>query len=59
MFRPLGHLTYARVWHDNSGQGVEASWYCNYMIVRDIQTSDKYYFIINRWFAVEEEDGQV
>ena len=36
-----------------------ASWYLNYIVIRDIQTDKKYYFIVNRWFAVEEDDGQV
>ncbi len=27
--------------------------------MRDIQTSEKYYFVVNRWFAVEKDDGQV
>jgi len=29
------------------------------VLVRDVQTDKKYYFISNRWFAVEEDDGQV
>jgi hypothetical protein len=28
-------------------------------MVRDVQTQNKYFFIINQWLAVEEEDGQV
>ena len=35
------------------------SWYLNYMIVRDVQTDEKWVFIADRWFAVEEDDGQV
>ncbi|KAL4239265.1 hypothetical protein ACF0H5_000082 [Mactra antiquata] len=55
----LGALMYLRIWHDNSGKGRMASWYLNHVIVRDVQTEKKYYFIANRWFAVEEDDGQV
>lgn len=59
MCRPLGYLNYARVWHDNSGKGNFGSWYLNYMIVRDVQTDQKWVFIADKWFAVEEDDGQV
>ncbi|KAK7111823.1 hypothetical protein V1264_011390 [Littorina saxatilis] len=57
--RPLGYLNYARIWHDNSGKGNMGSWYLNYMIVRDVQTDEKWVFIADKWFAVEEDDGQV
>lgn len=48
-----------RIWHDNSGVGVAASWYLNYVVVRDVQTGDNFEFIANCWFAVEEGDGCV
>jgi polycystin 1L2 len=48
-----------RIWHDNSGKGKFGSWYLNYVLIRDIQTREKYYFIVNQWLAVEEDDGQV
>ncbi|CAH8648355.1 unnamed protein product [Heterobilharzia americana] len=57
--RPLGPLIYIRLWHDNSGVGDKASWYCNYVGVVDLQTSEKSHFIVESWFAVEEGDGQV
>ncbi|XP_059156486.1 polycystin-1-like protein 2 [Physella acuta] len=57
--RPLGYLNFMRIWHDNSGRGKFASWYLNYIIVRDVQTDVKQVFIANRWFAVEEDDGQI
>ncbi|XP_068213289.1 polycystin-1-like [Palaemon carinicauda] len=57
--RPLGHLEYIRVWHDNSGKGPNASWYLNYMVFRDVQTGLKYEFIANQWFALEKEDGMI
>lgn len=56
---PLGQLSYMRLWHDNSGKGKYASWFLKYVIVVDLQTKEKNYFIANRWFAVEEDDGQV
>ncbi|CAG0880749.1 unnamed protein product [Darwinula stevensoni] len=57
--RPLGPLNYMRIWHDNSGTGSRQSWFLNVVIVKDIQTGEKYEFVANRWFAVEEDDGQV
>ena len=57
--RPLGDLQYIRVWHDNSGRGNYASWYCTGFVVRDIQTNEKWEFVCNRWLANEKGDGQV
>ncbi len=59
MYRPLGTLNYARIWHDNSGKGKFQSWYLNYMVVRDLQKGTKFFFVVNQWFAVEEDDGLV
>jgi len=59
LYRPLGYLACIRIWHDNSGKGRHAGWYLNYIIVRDIQTHEKYHFILNRWLAVDEDDGMV
>jgi len=48
-----------RLWHDNSGKGKFGGWYVNYVVVRDVQTKQRYQFVINQWLAVEEDDGQV
>ena len=56
-FRPLGDLVYIRIWHDNSGQGPMASWFLKSVIVHDLQTREKFYFICQKWFAVEKDDG--
>ncbi|CAF0947824.1 unnamed protein product [Adineta steineri] len=57
--KSLGLLNYIRIWHDNSGEGSSASWYLKYIIVRDLQTMDKSYFICQQWFAVEKDDGRI
>jgi hypothetical protein len=57
--RPMGNLNYLRIWHDNSGEGQNASWYLNFIVFRDLQTGEKYQFIANQWFAVEKGDGMV
>jgi hypothetical protein len=58
-FRSLGPLNYIRIWHDNSGSGASASWFLKYIIIRDLQTMGKFYFISQQWFAVEKGDGRV
>ncbi len=51
--RPLGSLNYMKIRHDNSGKGDFASWYLKHIIVNDLQTNEKYYFICEKWMAVE------
>ena len=55
----MGDLTYLRVWHDNSGKGSKASWFLKYVIVHDLQTREKYYFICDQWLAIEKGDGLI
>ena len=56
---PLGKLNYLRIWHDNSGKGKMRSWFLSYVVVKDIQTKERFEFIANKWFAVEKSDGLV
>ncbi|KAL7058334.1 hypothetical protein AAHC03_017094 [Spirometra sp. Aus1] len=56
---PLGDLHFLRLWHNNSGTGEDASWFCDFVVVIDLQTTSKYYFIVGKWFAVDEDDGLV
>ena len=46
-----------RLWHDNSG--TSPSWFVNYIVVRDLQRDEKFYFVCQRWLAVDKEDGKV
>ena len=57
--KPLGQLNYLKIWHDNSGKGDMASWFLKHIIVRDLQTKEKFYFICEQWMAVEKEDGKL
>ena len=57
--RSLGLLNYIRIWHDNSGRKSSASWFLKNIIVRDVQTNERFYFIAQKWFAVEKDDGRV
>ncbi|XP_064111520.1 polycystin-1-like protein 2 [Macrobrachium nipponense] len=56
---PLGHPTYLRIWHDNSGKNDKAGWYLDRFTVSDLQTGKTFAFIVNRWLAVDEDDGQI
>ncbi|CAF0973552.1 unnamed protein product, partial [Brachionus calyciflorus] len=57
--KPLGNLNYLRVWHDNSGKGEHASWYLKFIIVHDLQTREKFYFLCEKWLALEKSDGLI
>jgi hypothetical protein len=55
----LGSLNYIHIWHDNSGHNYKASWYLKHIIVHDVQTREKYYFICENWLAVEKGDCSI
>ncbi|CAF1677263.1 unnamed protein product, partial [Adineta ricciae] len=57
--KSLGQLNCIRIWHDNSGKGSSSSWFLKYIIIRDLQTMQKFHFISQRWFAVEKDDGKI
>ena len=57
--RPLGQLNCVKIWHDNSGKGSKASWYLKHVIVHDLQTREKFYFLCEKWLAVEKDDGRL
>lgn len=46
-----------KLWHDNSGDN--PSWYVNQVVIKDLQTDEKWYFLCGRWLAVDKEDGEV
>jgi hypothetical protein len=48
-----------RIWHDNSGKGKWGSWYLKYILINDLQTKQQYYFICEKWLAVEKDDGVI
>ncbi len=55
----MGSLQYMRIWHDNSGSGDDASWFLKYIIVHDLQTRQKFYFICDDWLGVEKSDCKI
>ncbi|CAF3768567.1 unnamed protein product [Rotaria magnacalcarata] len=57
--KSLGQLNFLRIWHDNSGQGSDASWFLKYIVARDLQTMETTYFICEKWLAVERDSGEI
>ncbi|NXN97253.1 PKD1 protein, partial [Rhinopomastus cyanomelas] len=53
--RSLGSIWRIRVWHDN--KGLSPSWYLQHVIVRDLQSSKSYFFLVNDWLSVESEEN--
>ena len=46
-----------KLWHDNSGSS--PSWYVNQVVIKNLETEEKWYFLCGRWLAVDKEDGKV
>ncbi|XP_063964557.1 polycystin-1-like protein 1 [Lytechinus pictus] len=53
----LGNIQRLQLWHNNAG--LSPSWYLSRVSVRDLLTGQKWFFICERWFAVEEDDGKI
>ncbi|XP_048465647.1 polycystin-1 [Rhincodon typus] len=52
----LGNIWKIRVWHDN--KGLTPSWYLQHVIIKDLQTNNSYYFLVNDWLAVDNERNE-
>ncbi|KAM6934543.1 polycystin-1-like protein 2 [Xenentodon cancila] len=50
----LGELQGVRLWHDNSGG--HPAWYVGNVVVQDLQTKQKWYFLCNSWLALDMGD---
>ena len=53
----LGTLKEITLEHDNSGDN--PSWFVETVVIRDRQTDERWVFPINRWLALEKDDGQI
>ncbi|XP_078351938.1 LOW QUALITY PROTEIN: polycystin-1-like protein 2 [Oculina patagonica] len=53
----LGTLKEITLEHDNSGD--DPSWFVETVVIKDRQTEERWVFPINRWLALEKEDGQI
>ena len=56
---PLGHINNIRLMHDNSGKHPYDTWQVQNVIVRDLQTREKYFFDTNKWLAFNRDDGKI
>jgi succinate dehydrogenase/fumarate reductase cytochrome b subunit len=60
LIRYLGEsLNLVRIWHDNSGRDSNASWFLKYLIITDLSSRLKFYFICDDWLAVDKSDGSL
>ena len=57
--RSLGLLNHLRIWHDNADGDRSSSWFLKYVIVRDLQTMEKFHFICQQWLGKGKGDGKV
>ena len=55
--KSLGPIWKVQVWHDNSGPS--PSWFLSRILVKDLSTQNCATFVVDKWFAVEEDDGKV
>lgn len=53
----LGSIKEIHIWHNNAGRS--PAWYLFRVLIRDLQTDSKWWFVCDRWLAVEEGDGAV
>ncbi|XP_075035423.1 polycystin-1 isoform X2 [Mixophyes fleayi] len=53
--KSLGNVWKIRLWHDN--KGLSPSWYVQHVIIRDLQSGKSYFFLVNDWLSVGQEDS--
>jgi lipoxygenase homology domain-containing protein 1 len=53
----LTSLTNNRVGHDNSGFG--PAWFLDKVVITNTRTNQTWFFLCGRWFAKNEDDGQI
>lgn len=58
-FRSLGSLKALRLWVDETGEMYRQSWFCNRIIIKDLQTDENFHFDVDNWFGTLNGDGEV
>ncbi|KAL3831269.1 hypothetical protein ACJMK2_023042, partial [Sinanodonta woodiana] len=53
----IGRIYKVQLWHNNFGPN--PGWYVSRVTVRDLNTGHMYFFVCERWLAVNEDDGKV
>ncbi|XP_048764444.2 lipoxygenase homology domain-containing protein 1-like isoform X2 [Ostrea edulis] len=56
-FGDIGDLLKVRLEHNNKNES--PSWHVDWVELVDVDTDEHHKVFVNRWFAVDEEDGQV
>ncbi|EDO40050.1 predicted protein, partial [Nematostella vectensis] len=54
---PLGNLKNIRLWHNNGG--AYPSWNLLRVMIQDLQTDQRWWFVCDDWLAVDEGDGKI
>lgn len=55
--RPLGNIQKIHLWHDNTGK--HPSWFVSRVVVRDLQSNKKFFFLANCWLSLTVEQGSL
>ena len=50
----LGEITRIKIWHDNTG--LDPAWFVSRIIVRDLQTKKRFYFLVDDWLHISPYD---
>ncbi|XP_013395471.1 polycystin-1-like [Lingula anatina] len=53
----LGDIYKLRIWHDNTS--LNPAWFVSRVVVRDLQTNQKYQFILDCWLSLEAEEPTI
>lgn len=53
----LGSVKEIHIWHNNAGKS--PAWYLFRVLIRDLETESKWWFVCDQWLAVEEGNGAV
>ena len=59
-FSKCPDLNSIKIWHDKTGRTPsESSWYLRHVIINDLQTRENFFFICDKWFALDKDDGLI
>ena len=56
-FQDIGAIEYIHVWHDNSGKS--PAWFLARVSIHNILTDEQTEFLCHKWFALDQEDGEL
>ena len=51
----LGDIQKIKIWHDNTG--LDPAWFLSRVIIRDLQTKERYYFLVDDWLQISPYDS--